>query len=498
VSAAARASFRRCAGIAVAIRLLAPSVKDIRACNLHPDFRKLTEASTGLVIISGPTGSGKSTTLAALIEEINASRARHIVTLESPLEYLFANRQSYIRQREIPTHSPSFEQGITDALRENPDVLVISEMRTPEVMRLTLNAAETGHLVLATMHSANCAEALSRLCMSFPSDLQASVRAQLADCLVGLSCQRLDFLSAHRLRVPRCEILMPSTGARGTIRAGNFSQITNVLQSGGEEGMWTFERYQRWMDQMADWVRPAPDAAPITPANRSRLRGRRPVERPRRPRRQQRLLRRRRRRRAQFARRKRRSTTSSKSLPRTWISRKSPNLRRRSSIASRPSGPTKSAQRSIFCHVARRVDLPANARYHRRAPCAETCRRYAENQRSEAADAGSARIPPARPGRGFARHRTGREGKSDFVFVVDHAGWRIPRRLDDLGLPQSELRRHIAWDIGGLAVASRTAAALDAPLIAQNYSRLVIDCNRDPRSRPRLRRSASGSISRAT
>src|SRR5271166_570911 len=257
-----RASFfQTVRGIAVAIRLLAPSIKDIRACNLHPDFRKLTEASTGLVIISGPTGSGKSTTLAALIEEINASRARNIVTLESPLEYLFANRQSYIRQREIPTHAPSFEQGITDALRENPDVLVISEMRTAEVMRLTLNAAETGHLVLATMHSANCAEALSRLCMSFPSDLQPSVRAQLADCLVGLSCQRLEFLSAYRLRVPRCEILLPSTGARGTIRAGNFSQITNVLQSGGEEGMWTFERYQRWMDQMSDWVRPAPDAA---------------------------------------------------------------------------------------------------------------------------------------------------------------------------------------------------------------------------------------------
>jgi twitching motility protein PilT len=145
-------------------------------------------------------------------------------------------------------------------LRENPDVLVISEMRTPEVMRLTLNAAETGHLVLATMHSANCAEALSRLCMSFPSDIQASVRAQLADCLVGMSCQRLDFLSAHRLRVPRCEILLPSSGARGTIRTGNFSQLANVLQSGGEEGMWTFDRYQRWMEQVSDWVRPAPAA----------------------------------------------------------------------------------------------------------------------------------------------------------------------------------------------------------------------------------------------
>jgi twitching motility protein PilT len=257
-----RASFfQTVRGIAIAIRLLAPSIKDIRACNLHPDFRKLIEASTGLVLISGPTGSGKSTTLAALIEEINASRARHIVTLESPLEYLFGNRLSYIRQREIPTHSPSFEQGITDALRENPDVLVISEMRTPEVMRLTLNAAETGHLVLATLHSANCAEALSRLCMSFPADLQASVRAQLADCLVGMSCQRLDFLGTYRLRVPRCEILLPSSGAKGTIRAGNFSQIANVLQSGGDEGMWTFDRYRRWMDQVTDWVRPAPDAA---------------------------------------------------------------------------------------------------------------------------------------------------------------------------------------------------------------------------------------------
>lgn len=256
-----RASFfRTVRGVAVAIRLLAASVKDIRACNLHPDFRRFTEASTGLVVISGPTGSGKSTTLAALIEEINASRARHIVTLESPLEYIFSNRRSYIRQREIPTHSPSFEQGITDALRENPDVLVISEMRTPEVMRLTLNAAETGHLVLATMHSANCAEALSRLCMSFPADLQASVRAQLADCLVGISCQRLDYLETQGLRVPRCEILFPSSGAKGTIRAGNFSQIPNVLQSGGEEGMWTFERYQRWMNQMSDWERAAPDA----------------------------------------------------------------------------------------------------------------------------------------------------------------------------------------------------------------------------------------------
>jgi len=264
-----RASFfRTVRGIAIAIRLLAPSVKDLHASNLHPSLRRLIAPTSGLVIVSGPTGSGKSTTLAALIEEINSARAQHIVTLESPLEYLFTNRRSYIRQREIPAHAPSFEQGIVDALRENPDVLVIGEMRTPEVMRLTLDAAETGHLVLATMHSASCSEALSRLCNSFASDLQPSIRAQLADCLVGVICQRLEFLSAQRLRVPRCELLLPSSGAKGVIRTGQFSQLANVLQSGSEEGMWTFDRYQRWIEQKTDWVRPAPvtQVAPVSPA----------------------------------------------------------------------------------------------------------------------------------------------------------------------------------------------------------------------------------------
>lgn len=246
--------FRTVRGMACAVRLLAPSIKDLRSCNLHPDLRRLTEPATGLVVISGPTGSGKSTTLAALIEDINATQARNIITLESPLEYVHTNRCSFIRQREIPTHSPSFEQAITDALRENPDVLVISEMRTAEVMRLTLNAAETGHLVLATMHSATCAEALTRLCMSFPAEIQGSIRAQLADCLVGVLCQRLDFLSSRHLRVPRCELLLGSTAARGTIRTGTFSHLANVIQSGGEEGMWSFDRYGRWIEQRTDWA----------------------------------------------------------------------------------------------------------------------------------------------------------------------------------------------------------------------------------------------------
>jgi twitching motility protein PilT len=254
--------FRTVRGIAMATRLLVDAVADLKSANLHPDLRKFVEARTGLVVISGPTGSGKSTTLAALIGEVNATRALNIISIESPIEYLYDNRRSYVRQREIPTHSPNFEQAIVDALRENPDVLVISEMRTPEVMRLTLNAAETGHLVLATMHSATSAEALNRMAMSFSPEIQGSILAQIADCLVGVVCQRLDYLSEFRLRVPRCEILTASSATRGTIRSGQFSQIPTVIQAGGEHGMWSFERYQRWMAQKRDWVVPTANPRP--------------------------------------------------------------------------------------------------------------------------------------------------------------------------------------------------------------------------------------------
>jgi twitching motility protein PilT len=258
--------FQTIRGVAMAVRLLSSFQNNLRSCNLHPELKKLSEASTGLLVISGPTGSGKSTTLAALVEEINTSSARNIIAIESPIEYIFTNRRSFIRQREVPTHSPSYEQALVDALRENPDVLVIGEMRTPEVMRLTLSAAETGHLVIATMHSATCAEALTRICMSFPAEIQGSIRAQLADCFVGFVAQRLDFLSEQRLRVPVCEVLLPSAASKGTIRGGQFSQIANVLQTGGEAGMWNFDRYQRWVAQKKDWA--LPTLAPSLPDDR--------------------------------------------------------------------------------------------------------------------------------------------------------------------------------------------------------------------------------------
>lgn len=243
-------------GISLAIRLLYSFHNTLRECNLHLDLCRWVKAKTGLVIISGPTGSGKSTTLAALIEEMNTFDRRQIITLESPIEYYFTNRQSFIRQREIVSHTPSYEQAIVDAMREDPDVLVISEMRTPDVMRLTLNAAETGHLVLATMHSSTSAEALNRICMSFPSEVQSSVRAQLADCLLGVICQKLHYLPQYQIRVPLCEILVANSAIKATLRSGQMSQIASAIQTGGEDGMWSFERYQRWIETKRDWLKP--------------------------------------------------------------------------------------------------------------------------------------------------------------------------------------------------------------------------------------------------
>ncbi len=249
--------FQTVRGVGFAIRILSSFQNTIRDCNLHPDLKNFIEAKHGLLLISGPTGSGKSTTLAAFIEEINRSKRKNIIVVESPIEYFFANRQSFVRQREVPLHSPSFEQALVDSMRENPDVLVIGEMRTPDVMRLTLNAAETGHLVIATVHSTTCAEALSRICMSFPAEIQASVRAQLADCLNGVICQRLMYLPQVGIQVPHCEILAGSSAVKATVRSGQFSHLATAIQSGGDDGSWSFDRYARWIEQKRDWVRPS-------------------------------------------------------------------------------------------------------------------------------------------------------------------------------------------------------------------------------------------------
>lgn len=250
-------------GIGLAIRLLSAFQATLERLNLHPDLKKLVAPTNGLVLISGPTGSGKSSTLAALIQEINLTEARHIVTIENPIEYSFRPRRAFIRQREVGRDTPSFEQALLDALREDPDVLMVGEMRDPETMRLTLNAAETGHLVLATVHSGTCAEALQRVVLAFPSEIQSSISAQLADCLIAVVCQRLRFRADLQIRVPECEILRPSTSVKAFIRNRDFFKIPQVLETGGEHGMWTFERYQNWLNRQTRWhVAGRPDEAP--------------------------------------------------------------------------------------------------------------------------------------------------------------------------------------------------------------------------------------------
>jgi twitching motility protein PilT len=246
-------------GVGFAVRLLAGFQASIERLNLHPDLKKLIVPTTGLVLVSGGTGSGKSSTLAALIQEINLTESRHVLTIESPIEHIFRSRRAFIRQREVGRDTPSFEQGLLDALREDPDVLMVGEMREPETMRLTLNAAETGHLVLATVHSGTCAEALQRVVLAFPSEIQNNIAAQLADSLVAVVCQRLRHRPDLNIRVPECEILRSTNPVKNFIRNRDFFKLPQALETGADFDMWSFQRYQAWMSRRTEWHVPGSD-----------------------------------------------------------------------------------------------------------------------------------------------------------------------------------------------------------------------------------------------
>jgi twitching motility protein PilT len=263
-------------GVGFAVRLLASFTATVEKLNLHPDLKKLLTAHNGLILVSGATGSGKSSTMAALIQEINLTDTRHIVTIESPIEYTFRPRRAYIRQREVGRDTPSFEQALIDSLREDPDVLMVGEMRDPETMRLTLSASETGHLVMATVHSSTCVEALQRVVSAFPAEIQSSVASQLADCMLAVISQRLHFRPELNIRVPECEILVPTHAVKNFIRNREFFKINSCLETGAEHGMWTVQRYRGWLDSRKNWYIPGktpepadgePGEAPPPPAH---------------------------------------------------------------------------------------------------------------------------------------------------------------------------------------------------------------------------------------
>jgi twitching motility protein PilT len=250
-------------GVGFAIRLLSSFTATIEKLNLHPDFKKLVTGHHGLILVSGATGSGKSSTLAALIEQINVTEPRHILTIESPIEFTFRPKRAFIRQREVGRDTPSFDQALIDSLREDPDVLMVGEMRDPETMRLTLSAAETGHLVMATVHSSTCAEALQRVVSAFPAEIQSSVAAQLADCMVAVISQHLRFRPELNIRVPECEILVPTHAVKNFIRNRDFFKITSSLETGAEHGMWTLQRYRGWLDSRKNWHIPGQTPEPV-------------------------------------------------------------------------------------------------------------------------------------------------------------------------------------------------------------------------------------------
>ncbi len=232
-------------GLSLAIRLLPGTIPTIEKLNLHPSLVQIADVKAGLVLMCGATGSGKSTTIAAVIDEINRTRAAHIVTLEDPIEYRFLSKKSFIEQRELGTHIPTFEKGLLDVLREDPDVIVVGELREPEVMRLTLNAAESGHLVIASLHATNAEDAIYRLCNSFPIEAQEEIRYQIASTLQWIVIQQLVFREDIGFRIPVLSIVRGSQAVKGLIRENKIPQIESAIQMGKADGMFTMERYLR-------------------------------------------------------------------------------------------------------------------------------------------------------------------------------------------------------------------------------------------------------------
>ncbi len=230
-------------GLSLAVRILPGRIPTIDMLNLHPSLNDITGLTSGLVLTCGSTGVGKTSTIAALIDGINRTRAVHIITLENPVEYRFQSNKAFIQQRELGSHMPSFAQGLVDVLRENPDVIVVGELREPETMQLTLNAAQSGHLVISTLHASTPEEAIYRLCNAVPSDSQNELRYQIASTLKWLIIQQLTYLDRVKLRVPLLTIVRGNASVKSLIRENKLNQISTAIQTGKGDGMFTAERY---------------------------------------------------------------------------------------------------------------------------------------------------------------------------------------------------------------------------------------------------------------
>jgi len=233
-------AFSQQGGIALALRMIPSNIPSFEELGLPPIAEWISKLPRGLVLLTGPTGSGKSTTLASIIARINETRALHILTIEDPIEYVHEHNLSAVNQREIGVDSPTFERALRSALREDPDVLLVGEMRDLESIQLALTLAETGHLVFSTLHTNDAAQAIDRIIDVFPAYRQEQIRVQLGACLGAVIAQRL---------VPRIgggmvaafEVLVANNPVRNLIREGKTNQLLNVITTNQSEGMCTME-----------------------------------------------------------------------------------------------------------------------------------------------------------------------------------------------------------------------------------------------------------------
>ncbi|HSO19779.1 MAG TPA: ATPase, T2SS/T4P/T4SS family, partial [Desulfosarcina sp.] len=255
-------------GLSMAVRLLPGQPPDLAKLNLHPSLADFCRLKTGLLLVGGAAGTGKSTTIAALVEEINRTQSLHVITLEAPVEYRYRSKKSFVEQRELGTHFPGYSQGLQDVLREAPDLIVVGELREPETIRLTIDAVEAGHLVIASIHATHTEDALYRLCNAFPADMQELARSQLASTLTLLMIQKLRHLDAHGFRVPQLSILRGTPAVKRMVRDNRLNQIESVLQTGSREGLFTMETYySEFIARQPRFVSPMETFRPSTEKN---------------------------------------------------------------------------------------------------------------------------------------------------------------------------------------------------------------------------------------
>jgi twitching motility protein PilT len=273
-------------GMGAVFRVIPEKIQTVQELNLPSIITKLIETPRGLILVTGPTGSGKSTTLAAMLHTINMTERQHILTIEDPIEFVHENRKSLFNQREVSSHTKSFANALKAALREDPDTMLVGELRDLETISLAITAAETGHLVFGTLHTNSAAKTVDRIIDAFPEAQQAQIRVMLAESLRGVVAQTLFPRADQPGRVAAFEILINTSAVANLIREGKTFQIPSVMQTSASEGMMTFESH---LKQLVAQGRVAREAAEnflgrvVKDDGRSNLQQQTPGQRPQQP-----------------------------------------------------------------------------------------------------------------------------------------------------------------------------------------------------------------------